>query len=252
MPRFTPKRGESLSRLCSWRCSLGIVAGDLFYAWTNRLLADLDVPATAYRELHRLFAHIAMLTGLGQATDVLQSHAPIAHRDEATLLREYHWKTAAYTFEGPMLSAALLAGLPLDSHAAISRFALSLGQAYQIQNDLLDIVRPVTEGSDLAEGKHTFTLLKARQLLEGDARAAFDRDVARIVSGDGRAIALAEDVRCRLLATSAVDQTTDRIDELLDASLADTAMLPPQLGRAMVQCVTHLRATYFRTQTPTV
>ena len=230
--------------------NLGIVAGDLFYAWANRLLADLDVPADAFRDLHRLFARIAMLTGLGQAVDVLQSHAPIARRDEATLLREYHWKTAAYTFEGPMLSAAILAGLPAESHAAISGFALALGQAYQLQNDLLDVVRPVTEGSDLAEGKHTLTLLKAREFLLGDDRDAFDRDIECIVQGDGRAIVLAESVRRRLLATPAVAETRGRIAELLDVSLAHAAALPPRLGRAMAVCVGELRGTYFRADLP--
>ena len=230
--------------------NLGIVAGDLFYAWANRLLADLDLPGDAYRDLHRLFARVAMLTGLGQAVDVLQSHAPIARRDEATLLREYHWKTAAYTFEGPMLSAAVLAGLPPDAHAAISGFSLALGQAYQLQNDLLDVVRPVTEGSDLAEGKHTLTLLKARQFLDDAARDTFDRDVARIVQGEGRAIALAESVRQRLLATPAVGETSDRIAELLDSSLAHAATLPPRLAGAMAACVAGLRATYFRAGIP--
>ncbi|MDB5324879.1 MAG: polyprenyl synthetase [Phycisphaerales bacterium] len=225
--------------------NLGIVAGDLFYAWANQLLSDLDVPADVFRQMHRLFARVATTTGLGQAVDVLQSHAPLAERDEATLLREYSWKTAAYTFEGPLLSAAVLAGLPLPMHAVISRYALALGQAYQMQNDLLDLVRPVAEGSDLVEGKHTFTLLKARQFLDGDARATFDRDLDEIVACNGRAIGLAESVRCRLLATPAIACTATRINELLDGCMTDTAVLPPSLRDAMADCLDRLRAGYF-------
>ena len=222
--------------------NLGIVAGDLFYAWANRL----DVDADTYRQVHRLFARVATTTGLGQAVDVLQSHAPLDRRDEETLLREYHWKTAAYTFEGPMLSAAILAGLPTDTHAAISRYALCLGQAYQMQNDLLDLVRPVTEGSDLVEGKHTFTLMKARQFLGGTQRDDFDADLARIVAGDGRAVVLAESVRMRLLATPAVACTVERINLLLDACLTDADALPATLRRAMAGCLEQLRAGYFK------
>lgn len=225
--------------------NLGIVAGDLFYAWCNRLLANLDVPAEAFRELHRMFTRVATLTGLGQAVDVMQSHAEIARRDEETLLQEYHWKTAAYTFEGPMLSAAILAGLPQPAHAAISRFALSLGQAYQMQNDLLDIVRPVTEGSDLVEGKHTYTLLKAREFLIDGERQQFDRDIQAIVASEGQAIGLAESVRQRLLRTEAVNATHNRIAELLEDSLTDIAALPPELGRAMNGCLAEMRRHYF-------
>ncbi|HEX8324770.1 MAG TPA: polyprenyl synthetase family protein [Tepidisphaeraceae bacterium] len=231
-------------------CNLGIVAGDLFYAWANRLLSDLDVPATVYRDMHRLFARVATTTGLGQAVDVMQSHAPLERRDEATLLREYHWKTAAYTFEGPMLSAAILAGLPPETHAVISRYALSLGQAYQMQNDLLDLVRPVTEGSDLVEGKHTFTLLKAREFLAGTEREAFDTDLSRIVASNGRSLGLAESVRRRLLETPAVNCTVERINNLLDGCLADADTLPPALHGAMAGCLKQLRAGYFVTPTP--
>jgi geranylgeranyl diphosphate synthase type I len=225
--------------------NLGIVAGDLFYAWCNRLLANLDVPAEAFRDLHRMFTRVATLTGLGQAVDVMQSHATLEKRDEQTLLQEYHWKTAAYTFEGPMLSAAILAGLPQPAHAAISRFALSLGQAYQMQNDLLDIVRPVTEGSDLVEGKHTYTLLKAREFLIDGDRQQFDRDIQTIVASEGRAIGLAESVRQRLLRTEAVPATHDRIARLLEECLADVADLPPNLARAMEGCQAEMRRRYF-------
>src|SRR3712207_9521421 len=39
-------------------------------------------------------------TGFGQAVDICQSHAPLDDVCERALLRGYHWKTAAYTFEG--------------------------------------------------------------------------------------------------------------------------------------------------------
>lgn len=225
--------------------NLGIVVGDLYYAWVNRLLSDLDVPADTYRQMHRLFAQIAATTGLGQVVDVMQSHSPLDRRDEATLLLEYQWKTAAYTFEGPMLSAAILADLPPATHAAISRFALALGQAYQMQNDLLDLIRPVAEGSDLVEGKHTFTLLKAREFLDQPSRETFDRDINEIVASNGRAIVLAESVRQRLLGTPAVRCTSERIEALLTSSLTDADVLPPALRAAMAGCVKTLRATYF-------
>ena len=249
--RDHPSLHRQLQRLDSdsprFGSNLGIVAGDLYYAWVNRLLSDLDVPADTYRAVQKLFARVATTTGLGQAVDVLESHTPLARRDEATLLQEYHWKTAAYTFEGPMLSAAALAGLGPRPQAAISRYAFALGQAYQMQNDLLDIVRPVAEGSDLAEGKHTYTLMKARELLDGPGRASFDRDLARIVDGDGKELALAESVRRRLLDTRAVACTADRIATLLDGCLTDVDALPVNLHAAMADCLDQLRASYFVT-----
>ncbi|HEY0008513.1 MAG TPA: polyprenyl synthetase family protein [Tepidisphaeraceae bacterium] len=227
--------------------NLGIVAGDLMYAATLRVLAELDVPAEAYRGLHRLFSSVSTLTGFGQAIDILQSHADLQSVDEETLLREYHWKTAAYTFEGPMLSAAILAGLSDAQQEAISQYALSLGQAYQLQNDLIDLAQPASEGCDLVEGKRTITLLRARSILPAQERPSFDGRIAAIQSGDGNAVKLAEAFRRDLLATSAVEQTRDSINGLLNASATAAADqdLPPALGKAMEQLLGKLQQSYF-------
>jgi geranylgeranyl diphosphate synthase type I len=227
--------------------NLGIVAGDLMYAATQRVLADLDVSDSAYRALHKLFAHVATLTGFGQATDVMQSHTPLPACDESTLLREYHWKTAAYTFEGPMLSGAILAGMDGAGQDALSRFALSLGQAYQLQNDLIDLARPAADGCDLREGKRTVTLLHARAALGDTARGEFDLAMAAIQAGGHGAVQRAESFRQDLLASGATHRTRDTIEDLLSAS--ETACgdpsLPTTLKTALGGLLQTLRTQYF-------
>ena len=227
--------------------NLGIVAGDLFYAATMRVLSDLDVSDQAYRGLHKLFSSVATLTGFGQAIDILQSHAELHSVDEEVLLQEYHWKTAAYTFEGPMLSAAILAGLDAGQQKAISQFALSLGQAYQLQNDLIDLAKPASEGCDLVEGKRTITLMRARNTLPAHERPSFDGRIAAIQSANGNAVKLAEAFRRDLLATSAIDQTRGSIHGLLNASAtaAHDPDLPPALSAAMNGLLGKLQAGYF-------
>lgn len=230
--------------------NLGIVAGDLMYAATHRVLADLDVPAEAYRELHRLFAHVAALTGFGQAVDILQSHAPLGECEEETLLREYHWKTAAYTFEGPMLSAAILARLDAPAREAISRFALSLGQAYQLQNDLIDLSQPASEGCDLIEGKRTLTLIRARASMPRKRQLYLDEQMLRIQCAVGpAAVKLAESVRQDVLGSIAIEQTRDTITSLLEASslASEDVSLPPSLAKAMGELLDTLRQSYFAT-----
>lgn len=234
--------------------NLGIVAGDLMYAATQRILADLDTDAESYRQLHRLFARVASLTGFGQAVDILQSHAPLESCDPQTLLREYRWKTAAYTFEGPMLSGAILADLSDHARQAISDFALSLGQAYQIQNDLMDLLTPVSEGSDLVEGKRTLTLLLARSAQTPTERKAFD-DVLGVIQSIPleQAIPLAERLRTKILQTRAVQQTTDIIRDLLETSAAalQTRALPGSLGRSMRSILELMQQAYFNHQSLT-
>ena len=106
---------------------LAIVAGDLLFGAAMRLCHEADFPHAIYREALQLFSRVACTTGFGQAIDIVQTHAPLASLCERKLLLEYQWKTAAYTFEGPMLTGAIVAGVTGEARAAISQYALALG-----------------------------------------------------------------------------------------------------------------------------
>jgi geranylgeranyl diphosphate synthase type I len=240
--------------------NLGIVAGDLLFAGSVRLLHELDLAAAdpplsvaGYQQLLRLFSRVGCETGFGQAVDIIQSHVPIDEVDERTVLRGYHWKTAAYTFEGPMLSGALLAGLPPAGRAAVSRFALAVGQAYQLHNDLLDLRTAAHDGCDLVQGKRTPTLLGHRQALPECGRREFDARLAVIAitggaGGDRRAaVALAEGLRQELVRDGAAGRTQAAVDRLLADARAATEdpALDPTFAAAIAGLLEGLSATYF-------
>jgi geranylgeranyl diphosphate synthase type I len=167
--------------------------------------------------------------------------------DEAVVLQGYHWKTAAYTFEGPMLSGAILAGLGDDAQRAVSRFAMAVGQAYQLHNDLLDLTTEAHDGCDLVQGKRTPTLLRARLAMPPPRRREFDRRLEALQSGGAEAVALAEELRQDLLRGGAADRTQAAIDALLaDAhAAADDAALPPAFGAALAGLLAAMAAKYF-------
>jgi geranylgeranyl pyrophosphate synthase len=212
-----------------------------------RAFHDADLPGAAYRRQLRLFSRIALETGQGQALDIAQSQTPLERACEKTLLREYHWKTAAYTFEGPMLSGAILAGAAEPVLSALSRYALSLGQAYQLQNDLLDLSRPAHEGCDLVQGKRTVTLVRARAAMGADQRQSFDQRLALLPSANGEAVGIAEELRRELLQLGAVRHTRALINEFLDharAAAGDEA-LAPSLRTGLHTLLDTLEQQYF-------
>ncbi len=227
--------------------NLGIVAGDLLFTSAMRVFHEVDLPDAPYRRQLRLFSRVACTTGFGQAVDIVQSHVPLDDVCETTLLKGYHGKTAAYTFEGPMVSGGICAGLPDDALAALSRFGSAIGQAYQLQNDLLDLAAPAHEGCDLLQGKRTITLVRGRAAMAAADRAEFDRGLARIPSANGQAVAIAESLRQRLLATTAPAQTHALIDRLLTDARDATAdeSLPPALSAGLGQLLDRLAAVYF-------
>ncbi|MDW8261536.1 MAG: polyprenyl synthetase family protein [Phycisphaerales bacterium] len=227
--------------------NLGIVAGDLLFSAAVRLWHELDAPADQYRDLLKLFSRVATVTGFGQAIDICQSHAPLEAVDEQTLLREYLWKTAAYTFEGPMLSGAILAGVDEEARSAISSFALALGQAYQLQNDLLDLRSQVHEGCDLLQGKRTVALISARLQMDDERRRKLDCDLAALQRDPPGAVALADRIRHELLAAGAEVQARAKIAHFLTAAVeaARSKRLPESLRGAMGELLKSLSTGYF-------
>ena len=227
--------------------NLGIVAGDLLFSSAMRLWHEMDLPPKVYRDELRLFSRVACTTGFGQAIDICQSHVPLDEVREETLLREYHWKTAAYTFEGPMLSGAIAAGADSDTQAAISTFALALGQAYQLQNDLLDLAAPAHEGCDLMQGKRTITLVRARAAMRAAQRRDFDRKLRSLSSANGSAIQICELLREELRASGAAQRTRKLIDEFLATAREATGdrCLPTRLRSSLEELLAVLQEGYF-------
>ncbi|MEM8875106.1 MAG: polyprenyl synthetase family protein [Planctomycetota bacterium] len=219
--------------------NLGIVVGDLLFSGALETWHGIDTELTRYRDLLRLLSRVATVTGFGQAGDIIAGHTPLDRLSEERLLRDYAQKTAAYTFEGPMLSAAILAGSDADVRAAVSRFALAIGQAYQLQNDLLDLAAPVHDGSDIAQGKRTVTMLRASRDIHD-----LSRRLDAIANANGDRLALAESLRSDVLTTTAVGDTRSLITEHLgvaEASAADCGNLRRPLGHFLAG----LRETYF-------
>lgn len=228
--------------------NLGIVAGDLLFGASMQLLHSLELPQAVHRSLLCLFSEVVAKTGLGQAMDVWQSHQPASGDDELLLLREYDLKTAAYTFEGPMLSGALIAGLEGSALEPLRAFSRSLGLAYQMHNDLMDLHTPVHTGCDLAQGKRTPTLLRARRMLDARQRASLDRLLDGLACGRGVDLDEAESIRQALLATPAVAETHRLINQALAdaAAAADQEILPASLQHGITQWLRRLEEAYFR------
>jgi geranylgeranyl diphosphate synthase type II len=81
-------------------------------------------------------------------------------------VRMVHKKTSWYSFVTPIAIGAIAAGVPLDAQSRLSRFASLLGIAFQIQDDVLNLVADEAQygkeiAGDLWEGKQTLILVHA-------------------------------------------------------------------------------------------
>ncbi len=238
--------------------NLGIVAGDLLFAAAMRLwhtaADDPQTPAETARRVLSLTSRVAMRTGVGQAADIAIGHAPLSAVTEGQVLDAYHAKTAAYTFEGPLLTGAIMADLPADACAVVTRYAVALGQAYQVKNDLLDLAAEPRIGCDLLEGKRTLPLIRAFAAASGVGRGELEADLQQAstptVPEDDR-IKAGVRLRSLLIALGGVSESLQATERLLHeaADAAEDPLLPSALAEGLQDLLAMLRKTYFVSET---
>lgn len=153
--------------------AMAIIIGDMLGAFGNDIIFCADFPLEQrFQALSRLQS-IVSSTVIGQARDIYMEYQGEAREEE--ILSMYRNKTARYTVEGPLHLGALLAGASQELLDGLSAYAIPLGIAFQIQDDILGIFgstkrlgKPV--GSDIEEGKITLLVSRALQGGTGEQR----------------------------------------------------------------------------------
>jgi geranylgeranyl diphosphate synthase type I len=148
-----------------WDMPTGILAGDVLYARAFEFIclakAQENAKVRAVSMLARACADICE----GQHMDM-----SFAHRKDVD---EYEYLEMVKKKTGVLYAAAagigaILAGSTAHQAKALYLFGLNIGIAFQIQDDLIDLLTPAEKSgkdraSDLREGKQTLIMIKARE-----------------------------------------------------------------------------------------
>jgi geranylgeranyl diphosphate synthase, type I len=159
--------------------SAAILAGDWGATVANHWMAQLDLPLATATHLRRAYYDMQRAAIYGQLRDTLIKGDNI----ELT----YVLKTASYTVEGPLVLGAIVGGATPATLSALKKFAIPLGIAFQLRDDLIGLFSDEAAtgkpfGSDLKAGKYTSA---ARYALDR-ARGA-DKRLIKSVFGNPRA-----------------------------------------------------------------
>ena len=146
--------------------NMAIIGGDIIFALGSNILATSNFPEGRKRRAMEKFNQVCLDTSLGQVADLLALAKDPEQITEKEIIKEHIMKTAKYTVEGPLHMGAILAGAGERDLDVLSRYALPLGRAFQIQDDILGLFGAEREtgkpvDSDLKEGKKTLLILKA-------------------------------------------------------------------------------------------
>lgn len=129
-----------------------ILAGDWGVAVATAWMARLGVQGTRLKDSLNCFAEMQLAAVEGQIRDL------VAEDDDIEMT--YRLKTASYTVEGPLLLGAILAGATSAQRRVLREFALPVGVAFQLRDDLIGVFAPPEQtgkpfASDVRAGKRT-------------------------------------------------------------------------------------------------
>ncbi len=162
--------------------ALAVLAGD---ALLNRayelLLETIDVQQPASREAALQIASAAGSRGMigGQTLDLAAEKNQIS----ASEMQKLHMMKTGALLKAPIIAMVKLAGLKADRQIAFEMYAEAIGLAFQIQDDILDVVSDreqmgKTTGKDARDNKSTYVSLYglegAREQLSRAIEQAYD------------------------------------------------------------------------------
>lgn len=152
-----------------WGNAASVLVGDFLYSRSFQLMVELDD-----MRIMRILADTTNTIAEGEVLQLL--NIGNADVDESAYLAVIERKTAVL-FAAATELGGVLGGLPETQVAALRRYGMELGYAFQIADDLLDYVSDAETlgkniGDDLAEGKPTLPLIYAMQTADADQLAS--------------------------------------------------------------------------------
>ena len=214
-----------------------VLAGNLCLTWTDAVYATCGLPEADLRRGRPLFDRMRTQLMAGQFLDVVESMRPWQGVGDDERVeragRVIRYKSAKYTVEHPLLIGATTGGLDDAGLAALSRYGLDLGRAFQLRDDLLGVFGDPGEtgkpaGDDLREGKRTVLLAHALAGTDDAGRARVESLVGR-PDLDGAQV---DELRGLIGASGAVERLEHEIDRLAGSARAALLAAPSVDGRA--------------------
>ena len=162
-----------------------VLVGDLMLSWASELFGDalLHSPSAEIESSCRTeFGKMRFEVMAGQYLDVLEENAAPLRTPAESVSRANRvmlYKTAKYSLEAPILIGASYAGATSQQLLSLSAFAIPLGLAFQLRDDILGVfgdpkVTGKPAGDDLREGKRTVLVGLTLQALPTSVARVFE------------------------------------------------------------------------------
>jgi geranylgeranyl diphosphate synthase type I len=202
-----------------------LLLGDLCLGWSDELLDIAGLPDAALRRGRPIFERMRTELIGGQYLDVLEQATGAMHPGQAARARRViRYKSAKYSVEHPLRLGGSLAGASEALLAAYSAYGLSLGEAFQLRDDVLGVFgdpdrtgKPA--GDDLREGKRTVLVAYALEHASPAQAVAVETLLGDpFLTGDG-----VDTLRQIIVDTGALRRVERLVDDLVGAAASALA-----------------------------
>jgi geranylgeranyl diphosphate synthase, type I len=216
--------------------SAAILAGDLALSLSDELFCEAGFPAERFLAGFRWYNRMRTEVVAGQYLDLVASKGPAPA--EAMVRRIARLKSGGYTVEKPLLIGAALAGPAPEIEAALSGFGATLGEAFQLRDDVLGAFGDPAEtgkdaDGDLREGKRTLLVSRALAACSPKERAFVEAHLGR----PDLSAAGADAIRQIMRSSGALDSTLATIEELRVGAVGALAAanITPDVSAALAE-----------------
>jgi geranylgeranyl diphosphate synthase type I len=218
--------------------SAGIIIGNLASAFGYEILTESNFPDSFKTKALKKLSQIIIGVQAGEILDVfLRLDHPLKEKEIFKIIK---YKTTGYSIEGPLQLGAILAGANQKALKDLSNFALPLGNAFQIQDDILGMFgdpgetgKPV--GGDLREGKQTLLISKAKELANKKEKKIIERTLGnpRLTKNQ------LKKVRKIIVKTGALDFCQKTVTKLINQAKQkmENSKSPPKIKNFLILLV---------------
>ncbi|MCS6937492.1 MAG: polyprenyl synthetase family protein [Candidatus Bipolaricaulota bacterium] len=228
--------------------AMALLMGDISSALAYEMLLSADFPLEQKLRAVETFSDVIVRVAVGELLDVDLSLRSLENLQEEEILKVYELKTAGYTTEGPLQIGAALGGANEAQLRLLSRYAIPLGIAFQIQDDILGMFGGreeigKDEGSDLIEAKRTPLLLWAWRQSHLGERARLDS----LLQNAEEAYRELDFVRELFVRTGALRRAQELIAEHFSRVRASLAEIESEFGTRAARLLQKI-ASYIETR----
>lgn len=119
-----------------WGQTSAILGGDLLIHGAQSMVVQADIDPRTKIDILELFDRVMFTTAAGELEDVAFDTIAAPHSIGETFEMS-RWKTAEYSFQGPLVAGALLAAAGTATTDTLDEIGSHLGIAFQLRDDVL-------------------------------------------------------------------------------------------------------------------